>query len=189
MSGGDFYQLTTKDYSTIEVMLERYEGRDETMTAILRQKIAKAVVMFPGDIPSDVVTLGSRVTFRVNDDPAQTRNVADDGAAEADAVLSIGTPRGVALLGLAEGERVTIFNEDGSIETLAVLEVAHQPEAAARSGERPARADTRGGVTRPPFLRVVHSSDDAPQKATPAGKPTFSSSFEDPDHDPDPTAA
>ena len=189
MSDSDFCQLTTKDYTTIEVLLERYAGRDDTMAAILRQKIAKAVVMFRDDIPSNVVTLDSRVTFRVDGGPAETRIIANDETrGVVGMVLAITTPRGVALLGLAEGDCVTITKEDGSRETLSVQEVVYQPEAAARDA---GKLGQRGApdAARRPFLRVVHSSDDLPQKPAPAGKAAFRTRFEDPDYDPDPTAA
>jgi regulator of nucleoside diphosphate kinase len=62
-------RLSTKDYTILEVMLDRHAGRDETVTAILRQKVSGALVMFRDDVPPDVVTLGSRVAYQVDDGP------------------------------------------------------------------------------------------------------------------------
>jgi regulator of nucleoside diphosphate kinase len=73
----DSCQLTSKDYTILEVMQERRPGGD-TFSAILQRKISGAVVMFREDIPATVVTLSTRVAYRVNDGPAETRIVAHD---------------------------------------------------------------------------------------------------------------
>lgn len=162
MSNTECCQLTTKDYTILEVMLERYRGRDETMTAILRQKISKALVMFRDDIPSTVVTLSSRVAYRVNDGPAETRIIAhDEMRGLIGMILPITNPRGLALLGLDEGDSITITKVDGRRETITVQQVIYQPESAKReavklaSGTRPNPSQLRG-----PILRVVHRSDE-----------------------------
>ena len=58
--------LTTKDFTILEVMLDRCLGRDDPLAPILKRKIEAATVMFRDDIPVDVATLSSRVTFSVN---------------------------------------------------------------------------------------------------------------------------
>src|SRR5690554_8165532 len=67
MSGTENCLLTTKDFTIIEVMLERRLGRADPLAPLLRRKLSGAVVMFREDIPPTVVTLNSRVTFRVNE--------------------------------------------------------------------------------------------------------------------------
>jgi regulator of nucleoside diphosphate kinase len=159
-------RLTTKDYTIIEMMLERQAGRDEALTAILRQKISGALVMFRDDIPPSVVTLSSRVAYRIDDGPLETRIVAhDEMRGLVGLLLPITNPRGLALLGLGEGQSMTITKRDGSRETLTVQEVVYQPEAARREAEKldrhkAADAPRPGG----PVLRVVHRCDDLPQR-------------------------
>ncbi len=153
--------LTTKDYTILEVMLERCLGLDDPVRPILQEKLKSAVVVFADDIPTTVVTLNSRVAYRVNGGAAETRIVAhDDIRGLVGRVISITIPRGLALLGLAEGQSFC-FRDDGRNgggETVTVQEVAYQPEAARREAEMMNRTAV------PPFrgLRLVHSSDDAP---------------------------
>ena len=109
MSDTETYQLTTKDYTILEVMRERYQGRDATMSEILQRKISQRAVMFRDDVPPNVVTLSSRVAYRVNDGPPETRIVAhDEMRGLVGMLLPITNPRGLALLGLAEGQSMTI---------------------------------------------------------------------------------
>ncbi|MER9444163.1 hypothetical protein NKI79_22825 [Mesorhizobium sp. M0340] len=108
MSTIDSCQLTTKDYTILEVMQERRPARGDAFSTILQRKISSAVVMFREDIPATVVTLSTRVAYRVNDGPAETRIVAhDEMRGLVGMLLPITNPRGLALLGLAEGQRET----------------------------------------------------------------------------------
>jgi regulator of nucleoside diphosphate kinase len=167
--------LSTKDHTILEVMLERCLGRDDPMRAILEEKLAHAVVMFRDDLPPTIVTLNSRVRYRVNDQPAETRIVSNDEMRGlVGSVLSITNPRGLALLGLAEGQTFRINGNDS--EEMTVLEVSYQPEAAAREAKLTKNAPPRG-----PFLRVVHRCDDLPEPERPA-RTTWSAApeFDDP---------
>ena len=80
MSDTETFHLTTKDYTILEVMLERAIGRDETMRAILQRKISKATVMFREDIAPNVATMSSRVTYRVGDGTAEFAPIHDKAA-------------------------------------------------------------------------------------------------------------
>jgi regulator of nucleoside diphosphate kinase len=177
----DSCQLTTKDYTILEVMQERHP-RGDTFSAILQRKISSAVVMFREDIPATVVTLSTRVAYRVNDGPAETRIVAhDEMRGLVGMLLPITNPRGLALLGLAEGQSVTIPAADGSLETLTVHEVVYQPEAARRerlklTGNAASAPSRLGG----PVLRVVHRSDELQDKADNKVVATFDTGFDDP---------
>lgn len=155
-------RLTIKDYTILEVMLEQPAGRDDTIKAILRRKVSSATVMFRDDIPSNVVTLSSRVAYRVDGGPAETRIVAyGEMRGLIGMLLPITSPRGLALLGLGEGQSMSIPTRDGSIETLTVEKVVYQPEVARRQAEKSGRA---AGFSRPrgTVLRVVHGSDTVP---------------------------
>jgi regulator of nucleoside diphosphate kinase len=185
MSNTDDCQLTTKDYTILEVMLERNLGGDDNMRELLRRKIDGATVVFRDDIPPTVVTLSSRVTYTVDDGPAETRIIAHDQMrGMVGAVLSITTPRGLALLGLAEGQSIAIGRADGGEERLTVQKVVYQPETARR-----AAAGRQEGAGQPrsrgPILRLVHSADEAP--AQPARR--VPARYDDGPDDPGPTAA
>lgn len=171
--------LTTKDYTILEVMLERCLGLDDPLRPILQEKLKSAVVVFADDIPPAVVTLNSRVAYSVNGGAAETRIVAhDDVRGLVGRVISITVPRGLALLGLAEGQSFRIRGRDGAGETVTVEEVAYQPEAVRRE------AETMNRTAPSPGLRLVHSSDGAPA----AARKTATRYIPTPD-DPGPSAA
>jgi len=184
MSNGETCLLTTKDYTILEVMLERCLGRDDPIAEILKRKIEGASVMFRDDIPPMVVTLSSRVSYRVDDGPAETRIIAhDELRGLVGSVLSITNPRGLALMGLAEGQSMTIRRADGTEEKLTVQEVVYQPEAAKREAAGLQR-DLGGSASKPrgAILRLVHSAEGLP--ATPIER--ILAPFDD---DPGPSAA
>ncbi|TPJ38241.1 nucleoside-diphosphate kinase [Mesorhizobium sp. B2-6-5] len=178
----DSCQLTIKDYTILEVMRERHPARDETFSAILQRKISSAVVVFREDIPATVVTLSSRVAYQVNDGPAETRIVAhDEMRGLVGMLLPITNPRGLALLGLAEGQSMSIPTANGCLETLTLHEVVYQPEAARRErlklagGAAPASWRLGG-----PVLRVVHRSDELQDEAENRVMAAFDTEFDDP---------
>lgn len=182
MSTTDSCQLTTKDYTILEVVRDRHPMRDETFWAILQRKISSAVVMFRDDIPANVVTLNSRVAYRVNDGPAETRIIAHDQMRGlVGMLLPITNLRGLALLGLAEGQSISIPTADGRAETLTVHEVVYQPEAARR--ERLKLAGVVASESRrpgEPGLRVVHRSDEPRDKPRNEVAAAFDAGFDDP---------
>ena len=71
--------------------------------------------------------------------------------------LPIASPRGLALLGLSEGQAFDLTNHDGKEERVLLERVLYQPEAARRAGE----ASPDGPLAaqeRRPFLRVIEGS-------------------------------
>jgi regulator of nucleoside diphosphate kinase len=178
----DSCQLTTKDFTILEVIRERHPIDDGPFSTILQRKISGAVVMFREDIPANVVTLSSRVAYRVNDGSAETRIVAHDQMRGLVGVLlPITNPRGLALLGLAEGQSISIPTAGGSLETLTVHEVVYQPEAARRERLKlagvalsdPRRLDRKG-------LSVVHRADEAHDEVQNKVAAAFDAGFDDP---------
>ncbi len=178
----DSCQLTTKDYTILEVIRERHPIEDEAFSNILQLKISSAVVMFREDIPANVVTLSSRVAYRVNDGPAETRIVAHDHMRGLiGMLLPITNLRGLALLGLAEGQSISIPAADGGLETLTVHEVAYQPEAARRERLKLAGVAAPGSCrVGGPSLRIVHRSDEPHDEAQDKVAAAVDTGFDDP---------
>lgn len=181
MSNDQIFRLTTKDYTVLEVMLDRCLGRDDPMVPILQRKLSAAVVTFREDIPANVVTLGSRVTYRVNDAPAETRIVAhDEMRGLVGSVLSITNPRGLALLGLAEGEWMTFVRAGGSEETVSLDKVVYQPEASLRAKAKRGLAAESGQAPRQPALGAMRGSANILLRAAKIMFVRDSSGFDDP---------
>ena len=94
-------------------MRDRCLGRDDHLAPILKRKIESATVIFRDDIPINVATLSSRVMFSVNSREPDGRIISHDRmTSPVGAFLPITTTRGLALLGLSEGQEFTIANSD-----------------------------------------------------------------------------
>lgn len=92
----------------------------------LLHEIDRATVLPSADVPPDVVNIGSEVTFR---DEAADREqtvvlVLPADADIAERRVSVVTPIGAALIGLAEGALIDWETRDGEERQLTVLKVA-----------------------------------------------------------------
>jgi len=163
-------QITPRDLSILENMLDRDVTGDEKLTAAIRRKLQLARIVFADDLAPNIVTLGSRVAFQAGHRPVEERTlVTIDQYVPGQGHQTIASLRGVAMLGLAEGNCIEV-ELDGSSETISVIQVLYQPEADRR---------TRGARS---GLRLVASREDAAQPA-PAPRQTPY------DDDPGPSAA
>lgn len=96
----------------------------------LVRELMRAHIVDEKDVPDDIVTMRSRVAFRVDDseiDQVVTLAYPSDRDFYDDA-LSVLTPIGAALIGLSEGQSITYPAPDGRGKTLTVLKVMSQPE-------------------------------------------------------------
>ena len=117
-------QLTAKDFAILETMLERRAGQGGPLIPLLRAKLSAACVVFREDLPPGTVALDCRVVFRVNGEPPQTRVLVQNEDSFFEGwTLSIGSVRGLSLLGLREGQRISVRNEKGDSEDIDILEV------------------------------------------------------------------
>ncbi|WP_379937629.1 transcription elongation factor GreAB [Sinorhizobium sp. P24N7] len=132
MSREAFCQLTAGDLNILMSMLDE-TGHTEAFTILLREKLNYASVFFREDIPENIVTLDTQVAYTVNGVCCGPHVVVRSTASRpADSAISVRTMRGLALLGLAVGERTEILGEDGWPEILAVERIVLQPESEAR---------------------------------------------------------
>jgi regulator of nucleoside diphosphate kinase len=149
----DACTLTTKDFTILEVMLDRCPGAGDPMRALLVRKINGATVVFRDDIPPDVATLSSRVTFTVDGREPDTRIISHDRmTSPLGLFLPITTLRGLALLGLSAGEAFGFAKSNGE-ERVVLEQVLYQPESARR--ERDALARLTTPAARRSLLRVI----------------------------------
>ncbi len=161
MPQDEHFRLTTKDCTILEIMLDRCQDKGSPTAMLLRRKLDNATVLFWEDMPADVVTLSSHVTYRVDDGAAETRIIThDEMRGMVGSVLPISNPRGLALLGLSEGQGMSIDRPGGTRETVTAEMIAYQPEAAKREAQRLGYPQAGGPATaRPPYLRIVARSD------------------------------
>lgn len=148
--------LTTKDFTILEIMLDRLAERDGLMGRLLRNKLASAIVMLRDDIPPDVATLNSRLRFRV-DDTIDTRVLSHAPmGSPVGMFLPITAPRGLALLGLRENGRIAVETAEGRPEELILEKVLFQPEA--ERAERASWDEAATPTARRAMMRVVGGS-------------------------------
>ncbi|NLS07839.1 nucleoside-diphosphate kinase [Rhizobium sp. P32RR-XVIII] len=125
--------LTTRDFTLLEAILDDPFVRDTRLMPVLRRKITTAIVMFRQDLPENVASLNSRVTYRIDGARRDTRVLSDDRMTTAiGMLLPVTTLRGLALLGLAEGQEFVLTNVDGVEERILLETVHYQPERAMR---------------------------------------------------------
>ncbi|MEO3997743.1 nucleoside-diphosphate kinase [Mesorhizobium sp. CAU 1732] len=149
-------RLTIQDHSILDTWLHTSVDPDDPLADLLRKKLAAASIWSNEDIAPTIVTLDSRISYRIDGGPADIRIISlKEAYGPVGFVLPATSLRGLALIGLDEGESFDLML-NGKIRSLSVVEVHYQPEAANREARhlsavrpRPAR----------PHLRLVHSAD------------------------------
>jgi regulator of nucleoside diphosphate kinase len=91
----------------------------------LMQEVARAIVLPSGEMPADVVNIGSEVSFRdeVTGREQTVTIVLPRDADIARGRVSVLTPIGAALIGLAKGASIGWETREGEERRLTVLEV------------------------------------------------------------------
>jgi len=151
--------LTNIDFTVLEFMRGRCRGTDDPLASILKRKIDSALVMFHTDVPGNVATLNSRVTFSVDgwhcnqDTRVITSNRTDSPVGM---TLPITNVRGLALLGLAEGHGFSVMNSEGIEERIVLEKVLYQPQTSRR--EKETAKDVAASAPRKPALKLVRTT-------------------------------
>ncbi len=127
--------VTKKDMELLKALVQIYSfGPDADAAARLGDELARASMVPSADVPVDVVTMNSRIVFE--DETGARREVllvyppAADGSRERVSVLS---PVGTALLGLAVGESIDWPMEEEATRRLRIVAVLYQPESIERA--------------------------------------------------------
>jgi regulator of nucleoside diphosphate kinase len=138
--------VTRTDRDRLQRVIEARRGayrRDQAHVDALEKELDRADVVEVRKIPSNVVTMHSRVRVRdVNSGAEAVYTLAYPNEVGAgDGRLSVLAPIGTALLGYRQGD-VIEWQVPGGVRTIEVTEVLYQPEAAAAAARRgtPARA-------------------------------------------------
>lgn len=113
--------------------LERIASRPGAgpMADMLDALLARAAIVAPQDIPTDVVTMNSRLVCALQGDatPRLWTLVYPDEADFDAGRLSVLSPVGQALLGARAGQTVGYRLPDGREQQVTISEIAFQPEA------------------------------------------------------------
>ena len=116
VSNADYERLTDLATASIERLPEVAE---ELLSEMDRAKIVR-----DDNVPPDVVRMGSTVTFRSDDGRELTETLVYPVDEDSDAhKISVMTPVGAALIGLAEGQSISWTARDGRRHELTVVKV------------------------------------------------------------------
>jgi regulator of nucleoside diphosphate kinase len=126
--------VSSVDFERLERLLDALPPSQSAVKHTLLDELARAELVEPADMPLDVVTMNSRVRFALDQAAeefvmtlAYPKDMQLDGER-----ISILSPVGNALIGLACGDTIGWRRPDGAAFQLTVLDVLYQPE---RAGE------------------------------------------------------
>ncbi|WP_323840589.1 nucleoside diphosphate kinase regulator [Photorhabdus africana] len=120
------------DAERLDSLLEQPAFADTSIADALNEELDRAEIVPPAEIPSDVVTMNSRIRFidlTSNEERVRTL-VYPASLQDSSDQLSVMAPLGAALLGLRIGDEISCELPNGEKTRVKVLELLYQPEAA-----------------------------------------------------------
>lgn len=105
-------RIAAKDYAALSALLDDPASTDLDARDLIARKLAEADILVGSQPGEDVARIGSRVLFRINDSPVYERTLVLSSTAPLRAELPVTLPRGLALLGLAEGQSSEVPGAD-----------------------------------------------------------------------------
>lgn len=129
--------INAADLAHIEALAEGALQRSPALADRLLEELSRATVVESASMPANVVSIGSRVTYR-DESTGQEKSVTLVYPENADIMqqrISVMTPIGVALLGLAEGAGFFWDTRNDQRRALTVLRV-EQPLARGKGAPR-----------------------------------------------------
>lgn len=126
--------ITEADYVRLQRLVESsrvFRQRDAKHLDDLEQELERAAIMKAGEVPSDVVTMNSRVKVKdLNSGRVTTYQIVFPGEADiAKNRISVLAPIGTGLLGYSAGTTVE-WQVPSGMRRFRILGVEYQPEAA-----------------------------------------------------------
>ncbi|WP_273792774.1 nucleoside diphosphate kinase regulator [Brucella anthropi] len=120
------------DYERLMGLASNVSERLEEIAEELMIELDRAKVVPAKRLPQNVIHMGSTVEFRSNDGQERRVTLVYPGEADiAQGKISILTPIGTALIGLAPGQSISWTARDGKQHELNVLSVSHEAEVSA----------------------------------------------------------
>ena len=122
--------VSSLDMERLEALLDALPAAQAGTRHRLLEELSRAEVVEPHEMPPDVVTMNSTVRFAVDQGDetfCMTLAYPKDMKGEGDQV-SILSPVGNALIGLAVGDAIEWTRPDGVLFEVTVLGLPYQPE-------------------------------------------------------------
>lgn len=124
--------ISSLDAARLEKMIAVRGSRQIPNIDDLQFELDRANIVAPEEMPPDVVTMNSKVIFRMessNTEFALTL-VYPGEVADGEGEISVLAPVGSALLGLREGDEISWPKPGGGLLKVRILKVIYQPERA-----------------------------------------------------------
>lgn len=120
--------MSELDVLRIEKLIENTPGLSKQV-AHLESELARAKLVKPQEIPADIVTMNSRVRFRITESGKEFEKtlVYPADLAKTEDAISIFAPIGSALIGVRVGETIEWPMQTGAAH-VEVVEIVFQPE-------------------------------------------------------------
>ncbi|MGB4858753.1 MAG: nucleoside diphosphate kinase regulator [Dokdonella sp.] len=124
--------ISSLDANRLESILEKLDHNRFPDSEALEAELNRANVVEPREIPPDIVTMNSTVTFQVESSEREfsLTLVYPKDADDSSTKISILAPVGSALLGLREGDEMSWPKPGGGLLKVSILKVTYQPERA-----------------------------------------------------------
>ncbi|MGH6944966.1 MAG: nucleoside diphosphate kinase regulator [Geminicoccaceae bacterium] len=126
--------LTTEDYERLARLATAAARSMPDVADYLAEELERADVVDPDGIAPTVATMNSKVVYR-DEQSRQTRSVTLVYPGEHDLAagrLSVLTPVGAALIGLAEGQSICWYPPNGAARVVTLIGVEARSEPAAK---------------------------------------------------------
>jgi regulator of nucleoside diphosphate kinase len=122
--------ITEQDHSRLTSLLRSADPSEVDQHLV--DELERANIVPSSEIPPDVVTMNSRVTFidEATGGASSVQLVYPHDADPTGGKLSVFAPIGAALLGLSVGQSIQWALPNGRTRTVRVTSVTYQPEAA-----------------------------------------------------------
>lgn len=134
MNGRPNIIISSLDLDRLESLLDSLPKNAFPGKAELEAELARAEIVDPKEIPATVVTMNSRVRFKVASSAEEftLSLVYPKDVDSSSDKISVLAPVGSALLGLSQGDEIEWPVPGGGMLTVRIEEVLYQPE---REGE------------------------------------------------------
>lgn len=128
MAMGESILVTEQDFERLALLIMHSQGPN---ALALEEELGRAEVVNQKEIPGDVVTMNSVVTFVSRDSGRETeiKLVYPKDADVTKGHVSVLAPVGVALIGLRVGQSIDWPMPNGQSRQLQVTGIKYQPEA------------------------------------------------------------
>lgn len=124
--------ISSLDADRLEALLDQYSEHEFKGKAALEAELDRANIVDPKDVPPNVVTMNSTVTFAVegSDESLSLTLVYPKDADASGERISILAPVGSALLGLSTGDSIEWPKPGGGTLNVRIKDIQYQPERA-----------------------------------------------------------